>query len=53
MPVEIFATHSLGKSKYESLGLKCGEWERISDEDMNLVKNRIEECGNKVVIQSL
>lgn len=53
VPVEIFATHSLGKSKYESLGLKCGEWERISDEDMNLVKNRIEECGNKVVIQSL
>lgn len=53
VPVEIFATHSLGKSKYESLGLRCEEWKRISDENMIAVKNIIEECGNKVVIQSL
>lgn len=50
VPVEIFATHSLGKQKYESLGLMCEEYEKISDDEIKDVEKRIKDVGCEVRI---
>jgi pyruvate formate lyase activating enzyme len=51
--VEIFATHSLGKSKYESLGLECKEWKAFSTEELEEIAAKIRACGNEVRINSI
>lgn len=53
IPIEIFAIHSLGKSKYESLGRTCPAFEAISDEELAGLANRLRACGNDVTIQRL
>ncbi len=53
VPVEIFAVHSLGKSKYESLGRKCREWEKVSEKALEELAEQIKQCGNTVTINSL
>ena len=53
IPVEIFATHSLGKAKYDSLGLECREWETVSDQELEAFAASLRSCGNAVEINRL
>lgn len=53
IPIEIFATHSLGKSKYESLGCTCPAFEKVTDEELAGFAKRLRACGNDVTIQRL
>lgn len=53
LPVEIFATHSLGKSKYESLGKECPQWNQISTEELEEIAAQIRKGGNEVIINSI
>ena len=51
--IEIFATHSLGRAKYESLGRECPVWNEISDEELSDFARRLRDCGHDVIIQRL
>ena len=53
VPVEIFATHSLGGAKYESLGKKCPSVKAIQDEDLEQFAKCIRRCGTEVVINKI
>lgn len=53
VPVEIFATHSLGKEKYESLGLACGEYEELSAKELSEIARVLSECGNRVTLNMI
>ncbi len=53
IPVEIFATHSLGKSKYESLGLKAIEFKKVSEDELEFVAERFRNKGSSVKINRL
>lgn len=53
LPLEIFAVHSLGKTKYNSLGRTCKVWEKVSDEQLYAFAEQLRACGNKVKIQKL
>lgn len=53
IPVEIFGTHSLGKSKYDTLGLTYGEWARVSEEKLEELAAEIGQCGNPVAINQI
>lgn len=53
IPVEIFATHSLGNEKYESLGIKPHQWESISESELDNMAESIRELGNMVIINRI
>ncbi len=53
LSVEVFATHSLGKAKYESLGKECLRWAQISTEELEEIAVRIGRGGSKVFINSI
>lgn len=48
VPVEIFATHSLGKGKYESLGLPFRAYQELSAGELAEIADDLSECGNRV-----
>lgn len=50
VPVEIFATHSLGKEKYESLGLPCREYDGLSAGELSEIADELRGCGNRVTV---
>lgn len=52
-PVEIFATHSLGRRKYESLGKTCIDFLPVDLEELQLLKRRFSTHGNSVVINTI
>lgn len=53
IPVEIFATHSLGKNKYESLGLKASELKEVSGDELEFIAERFRNKGISVKINKL
>ncbi len=53
VPVEIFATHSLGKEKYRSLGLECREFEKISVEELTEIAEDLSRQGSRVTINTI
>lgn len=50
--VEIFKTHNLAKSKYESLDKKFNQFSEIGDELINEVHDRIKSINSNVIIIS-
>ncbi len=54
IPVEIFAVHSMGKSKYESMGKPYREFDQLSVSQLNAVKHILEEyTESPVMIQNI
>lgn len=53
VPVEIFATHSLGNKKYESLGRQCLVTEKVKDADLEQFAKCIRQYGAEVTINKL
>lgn len=53
IPIEIFATHSLGKSKYDTLGLDYVDFQVVCDEDLQNFAHKLEQCGNSVTVNVL
>lgn len=53
VPVEIFATHELGTEKYKSLRIKPPVWEKIPEDDMMTIADRIRHVGSKVTINNI
>lgn len=53
IPVEIFATHSLGNEKYKSLGKEITAWEDVSDNELKIIADNIRSCGSDVTINRL
>lgn len=50
VPVEIFATHSLGREKYESLGLPYKEYHELSTGELSEIAADLSEQGNRVTL---
>ena len=51
--VEIFKTHNLAESKYKHLNKQFKSFKQVSDEDMEMVLNRIRKVNKNVKIISL
>ena len=53
VPIQIFATHTLGETKYKSLGLNAWRGEKISEETLEFFQDKLISQGNKVEIVKL
>ena len=51
--LEIFATHSLGKTKYESLGLVCPKWQSVTVATLEELAEQIRAYGLNVTVKTL
>lgn len=52
-PVEIFATHSLGRRKYESLGKQCMNFLPIDQKELEKLQTGFSAHGNPVTVNSI
>lgn len=53
VPVEIFKIHTLGEYKYRSLGLEYRKWDKVSEEELNELAEKIKRNGNNVTVNLL
>lgn len=52
-PVEIFGVHSLGREKYESLGMSFHEFEQMSLGELEFLWNKLSQYGNRITIKQI
>lgn len=50
VPVQIFSIHKLGEIKYNSLGMKAPEMNKVADDDINSLCNKLRNRGIKAEV---